>query len=203
MGTADAVPVAVEQHPGLRSAWRRLYQADAEFVGRRGDYFWRRHLERTPRLHPRRQGGEGPHSIRNMLSAESRTVRGGETRVIAAEQLVPGDIVCESGDKVPADLRLVDVKNFRTEEAALTGELCPPTSQPVRLPQTRRSGTAKTWRSPEPWSCRVGRQASWWRREAKQSSAASINCWRASAPLRLRSYAKSKSSAMRSPRSLR
>ncbi len=65
-------------------------------------------------------------SIRNMLSAESRTVRGGETRVIAAEQLVPGDIVLlESGDKVPADLRLVDVKNFRTEEAALTGELVP------------------------------------------------------------------------------
>src|SRR5262249_13460225 len=32
-------------------------------------------------------------SIRNMLSAEARTVRGGETRVIAAEQLVPGDIM--------------------------------------------------------------------------------------------------------------
>ena len=46
--------------------------------------------------------------------------------MIAAEQLVPGDIVLlESGDKVPADLRLVDVKNFRTEEAALTGELVP------------------------------------------------------------------------------
>src|SRR6478609_2758700 len=65
-------------------------------------------------------------SIRNMLSAESRTVRGGETRVMAAEQLVPGDIVLlESGDKVPADLRLVDVKNFRTEEATLTGESVP------------------------------------------------------------------------------
>src|SRR5262245_2090066 len=32
-------------------------------------------------------------SIRNMLSAEARTLRGGETRMIAAEQLVPGDIV--------------------------------------------------------------------------------------------------------------
>src|SRR6476646_2033330 len=51
-------------------------------------------------------------SIRNMLSAESRTLRGGETRMIPAEQLVPGDIVLlESGDQVPADLRLVDVKN--------------------------------------------------------------------------------------------
>src|SRR6516164_1069184 len=65
-------------------------------------------------------------SIRNMLSAEARTLRGGETRMIAAEQLVPGDIVLlESGDKIPADLRLVDAKNFRTEEAALTGESVP------------------------------------------------------------------------------
>jgi magnesium-transporting ATPase (P-type) len=65
-------------------------------------------------------------SIRNMLSAEARTVRGGETRMIAAEQLVPGDIVLlESGDKIPADLRLVDANNLRTEEAALTGESVP------------------------------------------------------------------------------
>jgi magnesium-transporting ATPase (P-type) len=65
-------------------------------------------------------------SIRNMLSAEARTVRNAETRIIAADQLVPGDIVLlESGDKVPADLRLADVKNFRTEEAALTGESVP------------------------------------------------------------------------------
>jgi magnesium-transporting ATPase (P-type) len=65
-------------------------------------------------------------SIRNMLSAEARTVRGGETRMIAADQLVPGDLVLlESGDKVPADLRLTEVNNFRTEEAALTGESVP------------------------------------------------------------------------------
>jgi magnesium-transporting ATPase (P-type) len=65
-------------------------------------------------------------SIRNMLSAEARTVRGGETRLIAAEELVPGDVVLlESGDRIPADLRLVDVKNLRTEEAPLTGESVP------------------------------------------------------------------------------
>ena len=65
-------------------------------------------------------------SIRNMLSAEARTVRGGETRMIPAEQLVPGDVVIlESGDKIPADLRLIDTKNLRTEEAALTGESVP------------------------------------------------------------------------------
>jgi magnesium-transporting ATPase (P-type) len=65
-------------------------------------------------------------SIRNMLSAEARTVRGGETRLIPAEELVRGDVVLlESGDRIPADLRLVEVKNLRTEEAALTGESVP------------------------------------------------------------------------------
>src|SRR5499427_6602819 len=65
-------------------------------------------------------------SIRNMLSAEARTIRDDETRMISAVELVPGDIVLlESGDKVPADLRLVDAKNLRTEEAALTGESVP------------------------------------------------------------------------------
>ena len=65
-------------------------------------------------------------SIRNMMSAEARTLRGGEIRLIPAEELVPGDIVfLESGDKVPADLRLCEVKNLRMEEAALTGESVP------------------------------------------------------------------------------
>src|SRR5499427_7673914 len=65
-------------------------------------------------------------SIRNMLSAEARTIRSRETRLIPAEELVPGDVVLlESGDRVPADLRLVDVKSLRTEEAALTGESVP------------------------------------------------------------------------------
>jgi magnesium-transporting ATPase (P-type) len=73
-------------------------------------------------------------SIRNMLSAEARTLRGGEIRMTPAEELVPGDIVLlESGDKIPADLRLIEVKNLRTEEAALTGESVPidKTTHPV------------------------------------------------------------------------
>jgi len=62
-------------------------------------------------------------SIRDMLSAEARATRSGETRLISADQLVPGDIVLlESGDRVPADLRLTEAKNLRIEEAALTGE---------------------------------------------------------------------------------
>jgi P-type E1-E2 ATPase len=65
-------------------------------------------------------------SIRNMLSADARTLRDGEMRMVSAEDLVPGDIVLlESGDRIPADVRLVEVKNLRTEEAALTGESVP------------------------------------------------------------------------------
>ena len=62
-------------------------------------------------------------AIRRMLSAEATVLRDGKREVIAAEELVPGDIVLlQSGDKVPADLRLLHVKNLRIEEATLTGE---------------------------------------------------------------------------------
>ena len=62
-------------------------------------------------------------AIRRMLSPEATVLRGGKRNVVAAETLVPGDIVLlQSGDKVPADLRLLSVKNLRIEEAALTGE---------------------------------------------------------------------------------
>jgi magnesium-transporting ATPase (P-type) len=65
-------------------------------------------------------------SIRGMLSPEARTLRSGASRMMPAEDLVPGDVVfLESGDKIPADLRLAEVKNLRTEEAALTGESVP------------------------------------------------------------------------------
>ncbi|GAB1235685.1 cation-transporting P-type ATPase [Ferrigenium sp. UT5] len=62
-------------------------------------------------------------AIRRMLSPEAAVLRGGKRIVAPAEMLVPGDIVLlASGDKVPADLRLLKAKNLRIEEAALTGE---------------------------------------------------------------------------------
>jgi magnesium-transporting ATPase (P-type) len=65
-------------------------------------------------------------SIRNMLSAEAMALREGKTRMIPAEELVPGDVVLlQSGDKIPADIRLSEVKNLRVEEAPLTGESVP------------------------------------------------------------------------------
>jgi magnesium-transporting ATPase (P-type) len=65
-------------------------------------------------------------AIRSMLSPHAMVLRGGERHEIDAERLVPGDIVLlASGDKVPADLRLISVKNLLVEEAALTGESVP------------------------------------------------------------------------------
>ncbi|WP_280546011.1 HAD-IC family P-type ATPase [Halomonas sp. 11-S5] len=65
-------------------------------------------------------------SIRDMLSPRAQVVRGGKRREIPAEELVPGDIVLvESGDRVPADLRLLEARRLRDEEAALTGESTP------------------------------------------------------------------------------
>ena len=61
--------------------------------------------------------------IRKMLSLHAHVRRNGEWVGIEAENLVPGDIVrLRSGDRVPADLRLIEVVNLSIEESALTGE---------------------------------------------------------------------------------
>ncbi|NMG66304.1 HAD-IC family P-type ATPase [Azoarcus indigens] len=62
-------------------------------------------------------------AIRDMLSPHAAVRRDGHRREIEASELVPGDIVfLASGDRVPADLRLVEARNFRVDESALTGE---------------------------------------------------------------------------------
>ncbi|MDP2253357.1 MAG: HAD-IC family P-type ATPase, partial [Thiobacillus sp.] len=66
---------------------------------------------------------EALDAIRDMLSPHAIVTRAGERHEIPAEDLVPGDIVhLASGDRVPADLRLIDIKSLRVMEAALTGE---------------------------------------------------------------------------------
>ncbi|HRX59905.1 MAG TPA: cation-transporting P-type ATPase [Candidatus Competibacter sp.] len=62
-------------------------------------------------------------AIRKMLSLRALVLRDGQRREIPAEDLVPGDwVLLQSGDKVPADLRLIETKNLRIQEAVLTGE---------------------------------------------------------------------------------
>ena len=65
-------------------------------------------------------------AIRSMIDPHASAIRGGRRCVIAAEDIVPGDLVLlEPGDRVPADLRLTRVRNLRIDEAALTGESVP------------------------------------------------------------------------------
>ncbi len=66
------------------------------------------------------------HALRQMLSQKATVMRDGRRQEVAAEDLVPGDLVfIQAGDKVPADLRLLQSRNLRIEEAALTGESVP------------------------------------------------------------------------------
>ena len=70
-----------------------------------------------------------------LLAAQSARVRrGGETIVVPAVRLVPGDLVSvEAGDVLPADLRLVDAAKFKVDEAALTGESVPVEKRTTQL----------------------------------------------------------------------
>lgn len=62
-------------------------------------------------------------SIRDMLAPTATVLRDGEREVIAAQELVPGDVVMlTAGDKVPADIRLFRARNLQVQEAPLTGE---------------------------------------------------------------------------------
>ncbi|MCC7410836.1 MAG: cation-transporting P-type ATPase [Gammaproteobacteria bacterium] len=65
-------------------------------------------------------------AIHRMLAVRASVLRDGERRSIEGERLVPGDIVLlEAGDKVPADLRLLQARGLRIQEAILTGESVP------------------------------------------------------------------------------
>ncbi|MEQ1668971.1 MAG: HAD-IC family P-type ATPase, partial [Sulfuriferula sp.] len=62
-------------------------------------------------------------ALKKMLAQRARVRRGGDVLEIAAENLVPGDIVLlEAGDRVPADARVLAAHNVEVAEAALTGE---------------------------------------------------------------------------------
>ncbi|KAB2314539.1 cation-translocating P-type ATPase [Betaproteobacteria bacterium SCN2] len=62
-------------------------------------------------------------ALKKMASPQARVVRDGESRLIDAAELVPGDLVeLEAGNIVPADLRLTELAALKVDESALTGE---------------------------------------------------------------------------------
>ncbi len=65
-------------------------------------------------------------ALARTMTTEATVLRQGEKKRIPATELVPGDIVLlASGDKVPADMRLLAVRDLRIDESALTGESLP------------------------------------------------------------------------------
>ena len=74
-------------------------------------------------------------ALRAMVRTEARVVRNGRTDVVSSDELVPGDLVrLEAGDKVPADLRLLQLAELHVDESALTGESVPVVKDEVVLP---------------------------------------------------------------------
>lgn len=65
-------------------------------------------------------------ALKKMASPTAKVLRDGNPKEISSSQLVPGDLVIlETGDIIPADLRLVESSNLKVEEASLTGESVP------------------------------------------------------------------------------
>lgn len=72
------------------------------------------------------RAGRAIEALSKMLPLDAKVVRRGSKKTVPSTELVPGDIVhLESGDQVPADLRLIESRGLRVEEAALTGESVP------------------------------------------------------------------------------
>jgi cation-transporting P-type ATPase F len=74
-------------------------------------------------------------ALDQLIVTEATVIRGGKPRRVRNAELVVGDVVMlQSGDAVPADLRLFEVRDLQVEEAALTGESVPVAKSTAPLP---------------------------------------------------------------------
>jgi len=65
-------------------------------------------------------------ALQKLSSHVAKVMRDGKLEVVPSRELVPGDVVImETGDYVPADLRIIEAVNLKSQEAALTGESVP------------------------------------------------------------------------------
>ena len=65
-------------------------------------------------------------ALRELASPDATVLRDGRKQSVDAAHVVPGDVIClEQGDAIPADARILDADEFRTNESPLTGESTP------------------------------------------------------------------------------
>ena len=73
-------------------------------------------------------------ALAGLVVTEATVRRGGRVIRISSRELVPGDVLMlQSGDRVPADIRLLKVRNLRVDESMLSGESVPVEKQVGRL----------------------------------------------------------------------
>ena len=74
-------------------------------------------------------------SLKKLVQSPAKVFRNGELVELPQEKLVPGDVIyLEEGDKAPADIRIIESFNLRTNDFSLTGE---------SMPQGKHSNTIK------------------------------------------------------------
>ena len=74
-------------------------------------------------------------ALARSMESEATVIRAGRKQKVSSAVLVPGDLVLlQSGDKVPADLRLLSSRELKIDESALTGESLPVGKSPEPLP---------------------------------------------------------------------
>ncbi len=75
-------------------------------------------------------------ALERMSAPQCKVIRGGQVELIESRELVPGDlVVLDTGDSIPADLRLTEAVNLKIQDAALTGESVPEEKFTERIEQ--------------------------------------------------------------------
>jgi len=75
-------------------------------------------------------------ALAKMVVTEATVRREGKKERVPSESLVPGEVVLlQSGDRVPAEMRLIEIRSLQVDESALTGESLPVAKQLDVLPE--------------------------------------------------------------------
>ncbi len=84
------------------------------------------------------KASEALRKLKKIVKISAQVIRQGNAKIIDSEEIVPGDIfILNPGDKVPADGRIIESNNLKTNEMALTGEWLPAQKKTDTLPKKK------------------------------------------------------------------